>query len=66
MPSQAKLEDAVTGQQEPEYILVPRVPTKEMLEDGWYEAHEESAAGVWRVMIEAWESSLEKRKVAAG
>lgn len=34
-----------------EYVLVPRVPTKEMLEEGWYEAHDEDAAGVWRVMI---------------
>lgn len=53
MPESAKLEDAVTGQSK--YVVVPRVPTKAMLEDGWYEAHDEDAAGVWRVMIRAWE-----------
>jgi hypothetical protein len=44
----------VTGQQE-EMILVPRNPSKTMLEEGWYEALGEDAAGVWRVMIMAWE-----------
>jgi hypothetical protein len=34
------------------YACVPREPTKEMLEDGWYYAHEEDALGTWRVMIE--------------
>jgi hypothetical protein len=48
--------DTVTGQRE--YVVVPRIPTKEMLADGWYGAHEENAASVWELMIEAWERSL--------
>jgi hypothetical protein len=55
MLSSAKLDGAVTGQ--PEYILVPRIPTKAMLDAGWYEAHDEDAAGVWREMIRAWEET---------
>jgi hypothetical protein len=51
----------VTGQEE--FVLVPRNPTKEMLAEGWYEAHEENAAGVWRAMIEAWELSQKQREV---
>jgi hypothetical protein len=46
---------AVTGQVE-DFAVVPRVPTKAMLEEGWYEAHEENAAGVWEDMIKAWET----------
>jgi len=56
MPVDAKLEDAVTGQ-ESDFVLVPRNPTKEMLTAGWADAHFEDAAGVWRSMIEAWEFS---------
>lgn len=52
----------VTGQQE-DMILLPRTPTKEMLEEGWYEASAENAAGVWRDMIAAWESSAKKREI---
>jgi hypothetical protein len=59
MPVQAKLEDAVTGQQA-EYILVPRKPTKEMLEAAWADALGEDAAGVWKAMIDNWESASEK------
>ncbi len=54
MPSGPKLEDAVTGLGE-QFVLVPRNPTKEMLEAGWYEAHDEDAGGVWQEMIKAWE-----------
>lgn len=55
MPLQTKLEDAVTGQ--PEFVLVPRVPTKEMLQSAWAEALAEDAAGVWSAMIERYEES---------
>ncbi len=41
----------MTGQCE-DMVLVPRNPTKEMLEAGWYEAHAENAEGTWRDMIE--------------
>ena len=64
MPYSAKLEDAVTGQQD--YVLVPRVPTREMLEAGWYEAHDEDAAGVWREMIRVWESQKMDRESTSG
>jgi hypothetical protein len=61
MIESAKLEDAVTGQ--PEFILVPRVPTIEMLKAGWYEAHDEDAAGVWREMIKTWEMQMRDREL---
>jgi hypothetical protein len=35
-------------------ILVPRIPTKEMIEAAYYDAMAEDAAGVWRSMVEAW------------
>jgi hypothetical protein len=49
-----------------DFVLVPRVPTKVMLEDGWYEAQAEDAAGVWRVMIMAWEKEMKDREQGAG
>lgn len=50
------MNNTVTGQDE-DFVLVPRNPTKEMLEAGWADAHEEDAAGVWKSMIEEWEST---------
>lgn len=35
------------------YVLVPRTPTKEMLDAAWASALAEDAAGVWAAMIEA-------------
>ncbi len=49
-----------------DYVLVPRKPTEAMLEAGWYEAHDENAAGTWRDMIEAWELSKKERKISQG
>lgn len=37
-----------------EMILVPRLPTKAMLEAAWADAMAEDAAGVWKSMIETW------------
>jgi len=54
----------VTGQKENEYVLVPRKPTEAMLAAGWYEAHDEDAAGVWRVMVEEWEKEKTDRERA--
>jgi hypothetical protein len=34
-----------------EYVLVPRVPTREMLDAAWADALAEDAAGVWAEMI---------------
>jgi hypothetical protein len=48
----------VTGQRE--MIVVPRIPTKEMLAYGWYGAHVEDAGQTWSLMIEAWEKSSEE------
>lgn len=56
----------MTGQRENEFVLVPRKPTAAMIKAGWYEAHDENAAGTWRDMIEAWEletSSLQQGEV---
>jgi hypothetical protein len=33
-----------------------------MLEPGWAEAYDENAAGVWKYMIAAWESSGQERE----
>lgn len=52
---------AVTGQQE--MVLVPRVPTPEMLEAAWAYAQDEDAAGVWVSMIHEWELAMQGRKV---
>ena len=40
--------------QEKEMVLVPRIPTREMLDAAWASALDEDASGVWRAMIEAW------------
>ena len=56
-----KIEDTVTGQQE--MVLVPREPTPSMLKAGWYAAHDEDAAGVWRDMIEAYVLSAKEREL---
>ena len=57
-----KLEDAVTGQTN--MVLVPRRPTAEMLQAGWASANEEDVEGVWRDMIDQWESSRKQRELA--
>jgi hypothetical protein len=43
-----------------ELVLVPRLPTKEMIEAAYWDALGEDAAGVWKAMIEAWLSSQER------
>lgn len=35
------------------YVIVPKQPTKEMLDAAYYDALAEDAAGVWREMIAA-------------
>ena len=57
----SKLEDTVTGQQD--MVLVPRVPTSEMIEAAWSSALDEDALGVWKAMLCAWELSGQQRKV---
>lgn len=49
-------------EQKQEMVLVPRHPTKEMIEAAWADAHGEDALGVWRSMIEAWLKQEENRK----
>jgi hypothetical protein len=60
-----KLVSASTGECS-DYVLVPRAPTEAMIKAGWFEAHEENASGVWRDMIEAWESSVKNGKFDSG
>jgi hypothetical protein len=43
--------------EESEMVLVPRHPTKEMIEAASDYALAEDAEGVWRAMIKAWLSS---------
>jgi len=50
--------NTVTGQRE--MILVPRIPTEEMVDEAWAEALGEDAVGVWKSMIATWERSLVK------
>jgi hypothetical protein len=40
-----------------EMVLVPRIPTKEMIDAAWASALDENAMGVWEDMIQAWLSS---------
>lgn len=37
-----------------ELVLVPRHPTKEMIDAAWAAATAENADGVWNAMIECW------------
>jgi hypothetical protein len=55
--AQAIGDDILRTIREAGYVVVPKVPSKKMLDEGWYEAHDENAAGVWRDMIEAYEST---------
>ena len=52
MDGETLMEDA--NNSEPEMVLVPRKPTKEMIEAAWASVHDEDAAGVWADMIQAW------------
>lgn len=56
------IQDTVIGQGE--VITVPRIPTREMLEAAWADAHDEDAAGVWASMITAWELSCQQIKLS--
>jgi hypothetical protein len=60
LPSNDKLEDAVTGQCE--MVLVPRVPTDNMLRAAQDAAWAEDAAQVWSSMVEEWRSSSQQVK----
>ena len=55
--AQAVADDILKAIQDSGYVIVPRVPTKEMLDEGWYAAHDESALGTWTDMIKAHEST---------
>jgi hypothetical protein len=37
-------------------VIVPRIPTAEMLEDAWDDIHEEDGPSAWRDMIESFEA----------
>ena len=55
--AQAVTDDILMAIRQAGYVIVPEVPTKEMLDEGWYEAHDENALGTWTSMIAAYESS---------
>jgi hypothetical protein len=40
--------------QDQEMVLVPRHPTKEMIEAAYWASLDDDIAGVWEKMIEAW------------
>lgn len=50
----AEIYRAMASLRPPAMVLVPRHPTKEMLDEAWADAHAEDARGVWDSMIEAW------------
>ncbi len=50
----------MTGQRE-QMVLVPRIPTKEMIDAAWEGALAESAKTVWELMIEEYETSRKHR-----
>lgn len=43
-------------------VLVPRRPTKAMIEAAWADALAEDAKGVWMTMVDTWLAS-QKRKL---
>ena len=54
----------MTGQQETEYVLVPRIPTPRMLEAAEDEAMAEDANAVWREMIREYERSQQLKNTS--
>ncbi len=55
--AQAATDDILRALREAGYAVVPKSPSKKMLDEGWYEANAENALGVWTAMIAAYESS---------
>jgi hypothetical protein len=52
------MKGTVTGQQQKnDYVLVPRIPTREMVDAAWAYALDEDAEGVWRSMLNEYEAS---------
>ena len=45
---------------EVEMVLVPRRPTREMVDEAWADALAEDAAAVWKTMIEVWLAQISK------
>jgi hypothetical protein len=64
--AKAVADEILSALKEGGYAVVPKAPTKQMLDEGWYEANEENALGVWRDMIEAWESTLKHGELGQG
>jgi hypothetical protein len=52
----------MTGQNENELVLVPRKPTKDMIETAWADALAEDAEAVWRSMTQRYEESLRQKR----
>lgn len=49
------------GDDNVEMVVVPRIPTREMLNAAWADALAEDAEGVWKSMIDEW-LSVKQRK----
>jgi hypothetical protein len=49
----ARLRERAERAEQAGYVVVPRVPTRRMLEAAWADALNEDAAAVWASMIEA-------------
>lgn len=52
LQSEAQARKVLVALRQNGFACVPREPTEEMLEEGWYYAHEEDAKGTWRAMID--------------
>lgn len=46
--------DIEQNEKQTEMVLVPRHPTKEMIDEAYYDALAEDAGAVWKTMIEVW------------
>ena len=55
--AQAVGDDILRALRESGYVIVPNIPTKQMLDAARYDALAEDAAGVWEAMIQTYADS---------
>jgi len=53
----------MAAEQDSQLVLVPRHPTKEMMEAAWADALAEDAAGVWKAMIECYLANQQRKLI---
>jgi len=56
----SSIESSRQGGATNEMVLVPLIPTKEMIKAAWADALAEDAAGVWKSMIEVYLASQQR------